>query len=210
MSFAEKQTILSEGSEQPAQPTRVASERTGPGWKQYTVRPGDTLDGIAREHGVSVADLRGWNNLRGSRIYPGQALDIFSQPDERVRIIPNGATGSGGRQGRGASPGISGNTPTHRVRKGETLYQIARRYELDVETLMNYNRLTSSSLAVGQVLQLPPMMDSDARTITYVVRKGDTLWKISRRYGVTVDQLERYNDVAAGLKAGDLLTIPQP
>jgi len=79
-----------------------------------------------------------------------------------------------------------------------------------VETLMNYNRLTSSSLAVGQILQLPPMMDSDARTITYVVRKGDTLWKISRRYGVTVDQLERYNDVAAGLKAGDLLTIPQP
>ena len=210
MSFAEKQAMLSEDSEQPARPTRVAAERTGPGWRQYTVRAGDTLDGIARENGVTIGDLKGWNNIRGSRIYPGQTLDIYSQPEERVKIIPDGGAGTQGQGGTADDPTSTAKPTSHRVRKGETLYQIARRYELDVETLMNYNGLSSTALAVGQVLQLPPLTDDDVPTISYVVRRGDTLWDISRRYRVSVAMLERYNDLSNGLRAGDRLTIPQP
>ena len=206
MSFAEKQGMV-KGDEREAElsriETRISEGRTGDGWIQYKVRAGDTLDKIAKDHGVSISDLKGWNKIKGSRIYPGQSLDIYGTPDERARIIPTVPNSE-----RESSENETSVQPTrHVVRRGESLFRIARRYGTDIETLISLNNLKNTSLAIGQVLNIPGPEEAD-NVVYYNVKKGDTLWDISRKYGVTIQDIRRSNNIDDGLHPGDRLAIP--
>jgi len=93
----------------------------------YTVRRGDSLDRIARAHGVTVADLRSWNDLSGSRIYPGQTLTLH----------------------------VDGEPPiVHVVQRGDTLSTIAESYGTSVGKLRATNRLPNSRIYPGQKLHI--------------------------------------------------------
>ncbi|MBI4418496.1 MAG: LysM peptidoglycan-binding domain-containing protein [Ignavibacteriales bacterium] len=158
MSFAEKQALLTV-QEVPATATRTTAANRGNGWLRYTVRSGDTLEKIARQYGITIDDLKSWNNLRGSRIYAGQALDVYGEPEERTKLIP--------------APG-----------RGRT-----------VEDLGSGSPSSESvSSHEGKI---------------HRVQKGETLWSISKKYGVSLDQLRQANDLAEGLKAGDRIIIPE-
>ena len=121
---------------------------------------------------------------------------------------------------------------THTVQPGETTYSIAKRYSLAINTLIQDNPgLDPSHLKAGQELlirksemdktspqQILSQMDDFASTLTevsdeyvyHLVEMGETLYAISREYGVTVADIEAGNDVRGGLKAGVLLRIPVP
>lgn len=121
---------------------------------------------------------------------------------------------------------------THTVQPGETTYSIAKRYSLAINTLIQDNPgLDPSHLKAGQELlirksemdktspqQILSQMDDFASTLTevsdeyvyHLVEMGETLYAISREYGVTVADIEAGNDVRGGLKAGVLLRIPGP
>ncbi len=92
----------------------------------YTVKRGDSLDRIARAYGVSLSDLRSWNDLTGSRIYPGQTLTIKS--DERPIF--------------------------YTVQRGDTLTTIAESYDVSVRKLRSINRLNGSRIYPGQRLRI--------------------------------------------------------
>jgi membrane-bound lytic murein transglycosylase D len=92
---------------------------------RYRVRRGDTLSGIASKYKTSVRNLKNWNNLRSSRIRAGQMLTIYS----------------------GKAP-----ARTHKVRRGENLSSIARRYGTSVSRLKSWNGLRSDRIQIGQVL----------------------------------------------------------
>jgi len=173
-------------------------------WTQHEVVQGESLDKIAHEYGVTVEDLKNWNQLRGTRIQVGQILDIFSLPDSRVRIIPTPVTRKKTR--RSVTPAANSGI-THKVKKGETLYEIARRYSVQPRILMAYNNLRSTRLHIGQILRIPRGSHAD-NFIYHTVRKGDTLTKLSQRYGVSVERIKNSNDLADGLKVGDQLAIP--
>ena len=87
---------------------------------------------------------------------------------------------------------------TYTVQSGDTLYSIARRFNLTVDALKALNNLTSNNLSVGQVLIISEDNDikpdpSDA--IVYTVKSGDTLYKIANQYGVTVAEIMELNNL---------------
>ena len=94
------------------------------------------------------------------------------------------------------------------VKKGDTLYSIARKNGISVDTIKKLNGLTTNVLSVGQVLKLKEDQNSQSSN-TYIVKPGDTLYGISNQFGVSVTELAKLNDVSANtLQIGQVLFIP--
>ena len=95
---------------------------------------------------------------------------------------------------------------TYTVKRGDSLYSIAQRFGITVNELKNSNNLTSDTLVIGQQLIIP---QSDVSGDLYQVQRGDTLYNISRKLGVSVADLKRANSLTTDiLTPGQLLTIP--
>ncbi|MBZ0256828.1 LysM peptidoglycan-binding domain-containing protein, partial [bacterium] len=101
----------------------------------YVVRRGDSLDKIANRYNTSITAIRHLNNLRGSIIYPGQKLKI--QPGAQ-------------RISYAASEPVR-----YKVRKGDTLYDIAEAYGVSHQSIKRYNNLRSNTIRAGQLITIP-------------------------------------------------------
>ena len=104
----------------------------------------------------------------------------------------------------------------HRVKKGESLSVLAKRYHTTTKAIRRASRLKSNKIMVGQLLKIPTRSTRYAsarkakRTRTYVVKRGDTLWKIAKRYNVSVSKLRRINKLSSNcLFIGQRLSIPR-
>ncbi|HEY7816659.1 MAG TPA: LysM peptidoglycan-binding domain-containing protein, partial [Vicinamibacteria bacterium] len=124
-------------------PRAEAARKSAPsgGGRTYTVRSGDTLGGIADAHGIGLSKLRRLNGMgsRATRIYAGQKL-VVSETAERSLPdgIPNGPNGP------------NGEAAAYRIRRGDTLSVIARRFGVSVEELRQWNGIDSDDIYVGQ------------------------------------------------------------
>lgn len=109
----------------------------------YRVKDGDVLGTIAERHGVSVSQLRGWNNIRGSLIRVGQNLTIYV-PAQRASQVS-------------APEGADPNFIYHRVQRGDTLWDIARQYPgVSTADLKKINNLSTDRLIPGQTIKIKP------------------------------------------------------
>lgn len=164
---------------------------------EYEVQSGDSLGRIARLHGISVAELRGMNELDSDLIRVGQRL--------RVPVTGYAAgAGSGPRTARAAQ------RRHHTVQSGESLWTIARRFGITVADLRQQNGLAEETLLQpGQVLAVPAMAaDTATRRMEYRIQPGDSLGSISRRFQVDISDLQRWNALNGdGIRAGDTLTV---
>ncbi len=111
----------------------------------YTVVAGDTLFSIARRFNVTVADLRKANNLTSDSLRIGQVL----------RVPGGNATSPPPSNSTGSAPATTTTIITYQVARGDTLSSIARRFGVTVDAIKRQNNLKSSSLKVGQILQIP-------------------------------------------------------
>ena len=94
------------------------------------------------------------------------------------------------------------------VRAGDTLYDLARTFQITVDELRRANNLSSDLLTIGQVLVIPATV-TESDTIEYTVKSGDSLWRIAQSYDVTVDDLRRANSLSSDiLQIGQTLYIP--
>lgn len=158
---------------------------------QYKVRRGDTLWDIAKGFGTSVATLRSLNGLSSrSKIYPGQVLRI-------------NASSSAGSSRSFAS------TTSYRVKKGDTLGKIAKRFGTSVSALQRHNQLRNASrIRVGQLLEVPGGGNSSGGLVVYVVKAGDTLWDIAEAFSCSVRDIMSLNNLRSHqIKVGDKLRI---
>ena len=156
----------------------------------YVVKKGDTLYGISNQFGVSVTELADINNVDAYSLKEGQSLIIPSQS--------------------GSNPD---NMFLYTVKKGDTLYGIARIYNVSVDSIKELNYFIDNNLVVGQVIRIPEMYTKPEDMIVptyvnYTVKKGDTLYSIAKQYGVLADTIIQDNALKnANLSIGQNLKI---
>ena len=153
--------------------------------KTYTVQKGDSLWSIANKFNTTINDLRRLNNLTSDTLTIGQQLQIPTSEE-----IPS--------------------TITYTVQKGDSLWNIANKYNTTVNEIISLNNLTSNTLQIGQQLLIPTTIQNpDTSETTYIVKKGDSLWTIANKYNITVDELKRANNLNSNiLTIGQELIIP--
>jgi len=166
-------------------------------WDQVVVEPGDTLSAISARHDVPLSVLRSSNNIRGDLIHPGQKLRL--PRDDQMQVDPLYAQASMELQ-KLQSGLISADRVTHRVRSGESLSVIARRYKVSVKDLQRWNNISDpSKLRAGRNLTVfyTPAAQGPAPsgTVQHVVQRGDSLWSIARKYKVRVNDLQSWNEL---------------
>ena len=106
-------------------------------------------------------------------------------------------------------PGRNTVNDTYTVSMGDSLWSIAKRFNVGVNEIKMANNLTSNLITVGQVLTIPGVAPSDQTNVTYVVQKGDSLWSIANANNTTVDEIANLNDLGDNtIYVGQVLQIP--
>ena len=144
----------------------------------YQVKAGDTLYSIAKKYNISVNELKTLNDLKNNDLTIGQLLNVPS--------------------------GLS-LVNSYIVEKGDTLYSIAKKFDISVNKLKEFNNLTNNLLSIGQKLIIPVEEET-----TYVVKSGDTLYSIAREFNTTVDKIKNLNNLTNNnLSIGQILIVKE-
>lgn len=156
----------------------------------YTVQSGDTLYGISRQHNTSAQRIRELNNLTSDNLVPGQVLIVSdndaTNPSECV---------------------------IYTVEAGDSLYEIAKKYDTTADLIKEYNGLESNDLSIGQELRIPCYIEDNDNSdlpkyVNYTVEAGDNLYDIAEKFGTTVDKIKKDNDLKSNtLTVGTVLII---
>jgi len=158
--------------------------------KEHIVKKGETLGYLATKYGVSVSTLMSANNLSSAhRLKAGQPLLIPVTSDVALQ--------------------------NYVVKEGDTLSELAEKFRTDMGGITKANDLSDANyVETGQKLNIPTPYVSTreeiaGKWITYVVRRGDTLWDIARAFGVLLEKLISWNNLSArsSLQVGDRLKI---
>ncbi|EHY30949.1 LysM peptidoglycan-binding domain-containing protein [Sutterella parvirubra] len=161
----------------------------------YTVRQGDALSTIAQRFGTTVTKLKRANRLTNNTLRVGQRLEIpDAEPARAKREIE------------------APKSEIYVVRQGDTLSEIADRYGVGLSKLRAANGLRGNAIRIGQRLVIPATakrLQEAASAKTHVVRSGDTLSAIARRYGTSVSAIQRANGMTgSSLRVGERLKLP--
>lgn len=165
----------------------------------YIVNKGDSLYSIARVYKTTVQEIQKLNNLKSNALSIGQELKI---PENYVNDA-------------------SANLPTYinyTVKKGDSLYSIAKRYGITTNTIIKDNALKNNLLSIGQNLKIRTKKESiveecfgdetSDKNIEYIVKKGDSLYSIAKKYNTDVSTIMKNNNLKSNnLSIGQILKI---
>ncbi len=145
----------------------------------YKVAKGDTLYSIARKQNTTISKIKELNNLTSDNLSVGMTLQV---------------------------PSTKPTYQTYTIKKGDSLYSISKKYNTTVDAIKKINNLPSNILTIGTTIQIP---SSNQKNNTYTVERGDTLYSIAKRLGVSIDFLKAANNLTTNmLSVGDKLIIP--
>ena len=209
------------GTAAPAAATQMRAETTALGIRAtgsvpatYTVKRGDTVWAIAQRFGLRTRDVLAWNGLTSSSvIHPGQVLTLRAPAAKKAKAAPAPAE----------KPAA-----TYTVKRGDTVWAIAQRHARSVDEVLSANRLTRSSIIYpGQKLVIPGSSGASAPAekapakqatapvtkkaqATHTVRKGDTVWAIATRAGISVQAMLDANGLSRSsiIYPGQKLVVP--
>jgi len=203
----------------------------------HLIRQGETLSEISRKYGVSIAEIKRFNKIRGTMIRTGQYLVIpYPQNKQYARQLARQSAKRSTRYTYRTKPvtNVPGREKyIHVVSKGETLWDISVLYGVSVREIRNWNGLGSTRMIYpeqqlniwlpensSQLASATPDRPADASTTSlqsesepqqtkiYTVKSGDTLWDIASKFGVSIRDIKRWNNRQDNLiKPGDQLKI---
>ncbi|MEN9908031.1 MAG: hypothetical protein RLZZ540_1180 [Bacteroidota bacterium] len=172
--------------------TLVASNKTN-----YIVQKGDNLSDIAEQNNVTVAQIKEWNKLSGNTIQAGTSLQLTEREIETKEVVA-------------ATPELKNIEYT--VQKGDNLGNIAKKFGTAMTDLKEWNHLSDNNIALGKTLIVAKneiaINTSKATAASfkkgkidtslqqdYLVKKGDSLFSIAKKSGVTVSDIKKWNDI---------------
>jgi len=162
--------------------------------KTHVVTKGESLYSIAQKYDTTIGAIKALNNLKSNILSIGQILKLpnYVNLTEQAKDIL-----------------------IYNVEKGDTLYSIAIEYGIDTSDLIEYNQLFNTILTIGQQLIIP-IFDNNTdnnienNTITYIVKKGDTLYSIAKKYNINVKELMELNNLdSTMISVNQQLSIPK-
>lgn len=130
---------------------------------------------------MSVNDLKSLNNLNSNNLSIGQKLIVSKASSNDYTVVA-----------------------------GDTLWGIARKFNVSVDDIKALNNLSSNNLSIGMVLKIPLYSNKqNEETNVYVVKSGDSLWSIARMFNSTVDEIKSLNGLKSNvLRIGQRLVVP--
>ncbi len=200
---------------------------TLPKTKYYIVRRGDNLSEIASKYDVTIADIKKWNRLRGNTVARGKSLKIFTS-ESVVRTVKKEPINDKApleiktdKQQIAVSDvkinkeekakkslkidALSSGVAPHVVQKGDNLSSIAKKNNVTVAEIKEWNHLVDNSIQLGASLQVAKNDDiankeestqtPKLRNLEYIVKKGDNLGTIAKKFGASIENLKLWNNL---------------
>lgn len=154
----------------------------------YIVKKNDNLYDIAKNYNTTVGILKALNNLSSNILQVGQILKLPSSKVEESMVS---------------------DYFIYTIKPGDNLYSIAKNYNIGLDELINFNEQASTLLTIGSQILIPTNNKTTVNNIQYIIKPGDTLYNIAKRYNTSVDEIKRLNNFNTNmLKIGDVILIP--
>lgn len=169
---------------------------------KYTIQQGDTLYSVAKKHGLTVAELQKINNgLSPHGLAIGQEIYVSANKNTLTAANKKNSTEQ-----------AKAKQQTYTIKQGDTLYSVAKKHGLTVAELQSHNKNLSTSISIGQNINIPAKgqkTQASAKPIIHIVKKGETLYSISKSYNVSVDAIIAYNKFPNNsISVGQKVKIP--
>ncbi|MCA6421332.1 MAG: LysM peptidoglycan-binding domain-containing protein [Flavobacterium sp.] len=179
--------------------------------KIYKVKSGDNISEIANKYDVAIADIKKWNKLRGTNINTGQKLKIIK--NERVvttvrkevkseKAIVDTKTQTTLALKDTNSGESQNNKDFYEVQKGDNLLSIAKKFNVSIEDLKEWNNLDDSNVQMGSKLALANKQETlkeeeprETKIVEYKVKKGDNIGSIAHKHNVSVAEIKEWNEL---------------
>ncbi len=171
--------------------------------KYHKVKRGDNLGEISDKYGVTIAEVKKWNHIKGSNITPGKSLKIIK--NERIVTTVRKEIKADKNNVDTAVASNDGNKQDdfYIVERGDNLFSIAKKFNVSLEDLKKWNNLEDLNVDQGYKLSLAGNNEADDDTATkaevkvteHVVEKGDNLGNIAKKYSVAVSDIKDWNNL---------------
>ncbi len=208
----QKAIVLNDTLNDTAQRVRVSKT------KYYTVKRGDNLSEIADKYSVTVSDIKKWNKLKGSSVARGKSLKIITNEsvvqtikketksvNQSIVVTDTKINKEDKTKKDIKADTLSADLATYYVvQKGDNLSNIAKKFNVSIEEIKEWNNLSNASIKLGTSLQVAkneegtkeelavaPRMEN----VEYIVKKGDNLGNIAKKFGSTVDDIKQWNNL---------------
>ncbi|MBR9727866.1 LysM peptidoglycan-binding domain-containing protein [Shewanella intestini] len=175
-------------------------------WLRYQIQPGDSLSVIAKQFNITSSIIRSNNGLKNNNIIAGKHLIIpVASNGEMLNINNVALTAKHTLEHNDVKRKV-----TYKVRSGDSLWKIARRFDIRVAQLTQWNNLhKDQALSIGRSLVVYPNQDNNSKILQYQVKSGDSLNRIANKYKVTVQNLIKWNGLENKkyIQPGQTLTL---
>ena len=144
--------------------------------KKYIVKRGDTLYSIAKENNTTIEEIKNINNLNSNILIINQEIKI---PESKKETISEDDI-----------------YDTYIVSKGDSIYGIAKKFNININDLIKINNLDDLTIQINQKLLVPKLNSNEE---IYIVEKGDTLWSVAKKNNIDVQTLKQINNLETNL-----------
>ncbi len=182
---------------------------------KYTVQSGDSVWKISNDHGITMAQLIEWNNIKNNFVYPGQQLIVSNGGSS------NAGANTGNTSGSSSSSSSSSNTASgtkYTVKAGDSVWSVSNKYGITMAQLIQWNNIQNNFIYPGQQLTVSNSgstnstsgntgsstntnnsssvnTGSSSSQGTYTVKAGESVWSVANKNGITMDQLIEWNNI---------------